>query len=185
MPTRPANPESLNPVSSSLKPFIRSIPDFPKPGILFRDITTLLNDPKAFRQSIDALTACFKNQGITKVVGIESRGFLTAAPVAYLLNAGFIPVRKKGKLPHKTASVSYALEYGEDTLEMHLDAVVKGEKVIIVDDLLATGGTAKATCDLVEKAGGIVSGLGFLIELSDLNGREKLKSHDVHSLIVY
>jgi adenine phosphoribosyltransferase len=171
--------------TADLKDFIRSIPDFPKPGILFRDITTLLNDSKAFRAAIDQLALHFKDQSITKVVGIESRGFLTAAPLAYLLNAGFIPVRKKGKLPYKTASVSYALEYGQDTLEMHLDAVVKGEKTIIVDDLLATGGTARATCDLVEKAGGHVAGLGFLIELADLNGRDKLKSYDIHSLIRY
>jgi adenine phosphoribosyltransferase len=119
------------------------------------------------------------------VIGIESRGFLTAAPLAYLLGAGFVPIRKKGKLPHKTSSVSYALEYGEDTLEMHLDAVIKGEKVIIVDDLLATGGTAEASCRLVAQNGGDVVGLGFLIELSALKGREKLKACDLFSLIVY
>ena len=172
-------------VSEDLKKYIRSIPDFPKPGILFRDITTLLTNPQAFKQSIDRLAERFKNQGITKVVGIESRGFLTAAPLAYLLGAGFIPVRKKGKLPHKVSSVSYELEYGQDTLEMHLDAVVKGEKVLIADDLLATGGTASATCNLVAQNGGLIAGLGFLIELSDLNGREKLKQYDVFSLITY
>ncbi len=168
-----------------LKQYIRNIPDFPKPGILFRDITTLLNNPAAFKKAIDLLAAPFFNQGITKVVGIESRGFLTAAPLAYLLGAGFIPVRKKGKLPHKTTAVSYELEYGTDTLEMHLDAVVKGEKILIADDLLATGGTAQATCDLVEKAGGVIFGLAFLIELSDLNGRQKIQNRPTHYLVKY
>ncbi len=172
-------------ISQDLKKHIRSIPDFPKPGILFRDITTLLNNPQAFKQAIDQLADRFKNQGITKVVGIESRGFLTAAPLAYLLGAGFIPVRKKGKLPYKVSSVSYELEYGQDSLEMHLDAVVKGEKVLIADDLLATGGTAGATCKLITQNGGLITGLGFLIELSDLKGREKLKPYDVFSLISY
>lgn len=172
-------------LQEDLKQYIRSIPDFPKPGILFRDITTLLVNPVAFRSAIDQLAQHFAKSGIKKVVGIESRGFLTAAPIAYLLGAGFIPVRKKGKLPYKTASVSYELEYGEDTLEMHLDAVVKNEKVLIVDDLLATGGTARATCELVKKNGGIVGGLGFLIELSDLKGREKLRDYNVHALIQY
>ncbi len=172
-------------IADDLKKYIRSIADFPKPGILFRDITTLLNNPQAFKQAIDHLAFRFKNQGITKVIGIESRGFLTAAPLAYLLNAGFIPIRKKGKLPYKTTSVSYDLEYGTDTLEIHLDAFVKGEKVIIVDDLLATGGTARASCQLVTQNGGHVAGLGFLIELSDLGGREKLKAYDVFSVITY
>jgi adenine phosphoribosyltransferase len=125
------------------------------------------------------------NKGITKVVGIKSRGFLTAGPLAYLLKAGIIPVRKKGKLPHKTTTVSYELEYGTDTLEMHLDAVVKGEKVLIADDLLATGGTAAATCQLVEKAGGQVFGLAFLIELADLHGRQRLKKYETFSLIQF
>lgn len=171
--------------TEDLKQYIRSIPDFPKAGILFRDITTLLNNPSAFRNAIDQLTKPFAGKGIKKVIGIESRGFLTAAPLAYLLGAGFIPVRKKGKLPYKTTSVSYELEYGTDTLEMHLDAVVKGEKVIIVDDLLATGGTAEATCALVEKNGGIIAGLGFLIELSDLKGRERLGKYATHSVISF
>lgn len=171
--------------TKELKDLIRAIPDFPKPGILFRDITTLLNNAHAFRTAIDQLAGRFQGKNITKVIGIESRGFLTAAPLAYLLKAGFVPIRKKGKLPFKTSSVSYDLEYGQDTLEMHLDAVVKGERVIIVDDLLATGGTAKASCDLVSKNGGQVIGLGFLIELSDLKGRSKLTPHDVQSLIVY
>lgn len=168
-----------------LKSYIRSIPNFPKPGILFRDITTLLNDKRAFKESIDRLATLFKGRGITKVVGIESRGFLTAAPLAYLLEVGFIPVRKKGKLPHKTNSVSYELEYGLDTLEIHEDALVRGERVLIADDLLATGGTSRATCDLIEKCGGVVGGLGFLVELGDLRGREKLKAYDVNSLITF
>lgn len=168
-----------------LKQYIRSIPDFPKKGILFRDITTLLGHATAFRNAIDQLAAQYKNKGIQKVVGIESRGFLTAAPLAYLLGAGFVPVRKRGKLPHDTHSVSYELEYGVDTLEIHNDAVAKGEKTLIADDLLATGGTAKATCDLVQKSGGTVMGLAFLIELADLNGRDKLKGQNVFSLITY
>jgi adenine phosphoribosyltransferase len=172
-------------LADDLKQYIRNIPDFPKPGILFRDITTLLTNPSAFRKAIDQLAATYKGKGISKVIGIESRGFLTAAPLAYLLNAGFVPVRKKGKLPFKTSAVSYELEYGTDTLEMHLDAVVKGEKVIIVDDLLATGGTAKASADLVQKCGGEIVGLGFLIELTDLKGRERLNGFDVTSLISY
>lgn len=171
--------------TADLKQYIRAIPDFPKPGILFRDITTLLSDQKAFKQAIDQLAQHYKNKGIKKVIGIESRGFLTAAPLAYLLGAGFVPVRKKGKLPYKTTSVSYELEYGTDTLELHIDGILKGEKTLIADDLLATGGTAKATADLVKKNGGIVAGLGFLIELADLKGREKLKGLDVFSLMSF
>ncbi len=168
-----------------LKQHIRTIPDFPKKGILFRDITTLLSNGPAFKLAIDQLIAQYKGKGIQKVVGIESRGFLTAAPLAYHLGAGFVPVRKRGKLPHKTNSVTYELEYGVDTLEMHDDALVKGENVLIADDLLATGGTARATCDLVEKSGGKVAGLAFLIELVGLNGRDKLENHNVFSLIQY
>jgi adenine phosphoribosyltransferase len=168
-----------------LKSLIRNIPDFPKPGILFRDITTLLNDAGAFRAAIDALAANFEKKGITKIVGMESRGFLVAAPLAYLLNAGFVPVRKKGKLPFKTNAVTYDLEYGTDTLEMHQDAVVRGERVLVADDLLATGGTAKATCDLINASGGEIAGVGFLIELAGLKGRERLKGYDVYSLITY
>jgi adenine phosphoribosyltransferase len=172
-------------LTEDLKRYIRSIPDFPKMGILFRDITTLLVNPSAFRSAIDQLAEPYRNKTIAKVIGIESRGFLTAAPLAYLLNAGIVPIRKKGKLPHKTASVSYDLEYGQDTLEMHVDAIKEGERVIIVDDLLATGGTAKATCELVEKCGGLIVGLAFLIELKDLNGRNALKSRPVTSLMVF
>ncbi|MFN0118147.1 MAG: adenine phosphoribosyltransferase [Elusimicrobiota bacterium] len=168
-----------------LKQFIRDIPNFPKPGILFRDITTLLNNPIAFKSAIDDLAYRFKDKGITKIVGIESRGFLTAAPLAYLLGAGFIPVRKKGKLPYQTNSVSYALEYGSDTLEIHTDAIKKDEKVLIADDLLATGGTAKATCELIEKSGGNIVGLAFLIELTGLNGRNALKNYNIQSLMTF
>ena len=168
-----------------LKSLVRNIPDFPKPGILFRDITTLLSDAGAFRAAIDALAQKFTGRGVTKVIGVESRGFLTAAPLAYLLKAGFVPVRKKGKLPFKTNAVTYDLEYGSDTLEIHQDAVVKGEKVIVVDDLLATGGTAKATCALMSSSGADIIGLGFLIELAGLNGRAKLQGFDIFSLITY
>jgi adenine phosphoribosyltransferase len=168
-----------------LKGLIRNIPDFPKPGILFRDITTLLNNGPAFRLAIDRLAAEYRNKNITKVIGIESRGFLTAAPLAYLLGAGFVPVRKKGKLPSKTNSVSYDLEYGTDTLEMHADGVLKGERTLVVDDLLATGGTARATCDLVQRCGGDVCGAAFLVELADLKGRARLAGVDVFSLITF
>jgi adenine phosphoribosyltransferase len=168
-----------------LKTFIRNVPDFPKKGIVFRDITTLLSHPSAFKQAIDTLATQFQSQGIQKVVGVESRGFLTAAPLAYLLAAGFVPVRKRGKLPYKTNSVSYELEYGVDTLEMHHDAVLKGERVLVADDLLATGGTAQATCELVEKSGGIVAGVAFLIELAELGGRQKLGSRPIVSLMTY
>ena len=171
--------------ADELRKHIRTIPDFPKPGIQFRDITTLLLNPIAFKSAIDRLAERFRDSGITKVIGIESRGFLTAAPLAYLLGAGFIPVRKKGKLPHRTNSVSYALEYGEDTLEMHIDALMKDERVLITDDLLATGGTAQATCELVEKSGGQVTALGFLIELADLGGRKRLGHRRVESLITF
>jgi adenine phosphoribosyltransferase len=171
--------------NGDLKDRIRSVPDFPKKGIIFRDITTLLSDAAAFKIAIDQLASAYANQGIQKVVGVESRGFLTAAPLAYLLNAGFIPVRKRGKLPFKTHSVSYELEYGVDTLEMHHDGVEPGERVLVTDDLLATGGTAKATCELVEKSGGIVVGVAFLIELTDLGGRKKLGSRPVLSLVTY
>lgn len=170
---------------SDLKGLIRNIPDFPKPGILFRDISTLLSNGPAFRLAVDQIAAHYQGKGISKVIGIESRGFLTAAPLAYLLNAGVVPVRKKGKLPGKTTSVSYALEYGTDTLEMHDDALVKGERVIIVDDLLATGGTAKATCELVRRGGGDVAGIAFLVELADLNGRQRLGGLDIFSLITF
>lgn len=172
-------------LNQELKDYIRSIPDFPKKGIMFRDITTLLSDSTAFKRAIDQLASPYHNQGIQKVVGVESRGFLTAAPLSYILGAGFVPVRKRGKLPFKTNAVTYELEYGVDTLEMHHDGIVPGEKVLITDDLLATGGTAKATCELVEKSGGIIAGVVFLIELVDLNGREKLAPRPILSLVTY
>ena len=171
--------------SVDLKKYIRDIPDFPKAGILFRDITPLLGNPEAFRSALEQLADRFKDQGITKIAGIESRGFITAAPVCHLLNIGLIPIRKKGKLPAKTTAVTYQLEYGEDTLEMHEDAFEKGETVLVLDDLLATGGTAQATCTLIEKNGGVVAGVGFLIELTALKGREKLKGYNVQSLVSY
>lgn len=172
-------------MADELKDHIRSIPDFPKKGIIFRDITTLLSNGPIFKKAIDQLCSYYKGQGIQKVVGVESRGFLTAAPLAYLLNAGFVPVRKRGKLPHNTHAVTYELEYGVDTLEMHHDGVLKGERVLVADDLLATGGTAKATCDLVEKSGGIIAGVAFLIELASLGGRDKLAPRPIFSLVTY
>jgi len=168
-----------------LKKIIRSIPDFPKKGILFRDITTLLQNGPRFRQAIDTLAKHFQGKKIDKIVAVESRGFIIASPLAYKLKAGFIPVRKKGKLPYKTIESSYELEYGTDTLQMHADAFQPGANVLIVDDLLATGGTAKATIDLVQKLKGKVVGICFLIELTDLKGREKLKGHKVLSIIKY
>lgn len=164
---------------------IRSVPDFPIAGILFYDITTLLKNPVALKESIDRLTAQYQNTGVDMVVGIESRGFIFGIPLAYNLGVGFVPVRKPGKLPAETIAESYALEYGTNTLEVHVDAVEKGQKVLIVDDLLATGGTAKATCNLVEKLGGQVVGLAFAIELTFLNGRDTLKGYDVFSLLQY
>ncbi|HXV99592.1 MAG TPA: adenine phosphoribosyltransferase, partial [Anaerolineae bacterium] len=160
-------------------------PNFPIEGILFYDITTMLKDPAALRESIDRLTNHYRNAGVDMVVGIESRGFIFGIPVAYQLGAGFVPVRKPGKLPAATIAESYALEYGTNSLEIHVDAIEKGQKVLIVDDLLATGGTAKATCNLVEKLGGQVVGLAFAVELTFLNGREKLQNYDVFSLLRY
>jgi len=156
-----------------LKPYIRAIKDF-KPGITFWDITPLLGDPKAFRYAIDAMAEQIGGNGATKIVSAEARGFILGAPLAHKLGMGCVPVRKSGKLPYSTISVSYDLEYGTDSLFMHEDAVAKGEKVILVDDVLATGGTMVGVCDLVEKSGGIVSGVGFLIELTYLGGKEKL-----------
>lgn len=168
-----------------LKSAIRDIPDFPKKGIIFKDITTLLAQGDIFKTVIDRFAAHYQSKKIEKVVGIESRGFIFGTPVAYKLGSGVVLIRKKGKLPYKTISATYALEYGTDTLEMHEDAVKRGTRVLIVDDLLATGGTAKATAELVEKAGGKIVGFAFLIELAFLNGRKNLKGHDVFSLIQY
>jgi adenine phosphoribosyltransferase len=165
--------------------FIRDVPDFPKRGIVFRDITTLLKDKDAFRQVVDALYDFYKDQGVDAVVGIEARGFLLASSLAYKLGVGVVPVRKPGKLPADTLRVEYELEYGTDALEIHRDAIVKGQRVLIVDDLLATGGTVAATCEMVEKLGGKIVGTAFLIELDFLKGREKLKGYRILSLINY
>jgi len=168
-----------------LKQYIREVPDYPKPGILFYDITTLLKDPKALRMTCDRFVWLFHEKQIDKVVGMESRGFMFGPIVAYDLNAGFVPVRKPGKLPAEIASESYALEYGTDTLEIHKDAIQPGERVLIADDLVATGGTALATAKLVEGLGGVVAGFGFVVELNFLQGRDKLEGYDVQSLIQY
>ena len=164
---------------------IRVVPDFPSPGIRFKDITTLLNDGLAFHAAIESLTAFAKEQDADIIVGPESRGFLLAAPMAYALKKGFVPVRKPGKLPHETVSVEYALEYGKDILEIHKDSIQPGQRVVIADDLLATGGTIGAAIELVEKLGAKVVGVCFLIELTYLNGREKLDGYDVFSLVQY
>jgi adenine phosphoribosyltransferase len=168
-----------------LKAKIRHVPDFPKAGILFYDITTLLSDPAGFRAAIDNLVLPFEGQGIANVVGVESRGFIFGAVVADRLGAGFTPVRKPGKLPSTTMRETYALEYGTDSLEMHDDAIKSGQRVLIVDDLLATGGTARATADLVKRQGGSVVGLAFLIELVGLNGRDRLNEHKIHTVLKY
>lgn len=167
------------------KSIIRSVPDFPIEGILFYDITTLLKDPAALKASIDQVVARYQGEGIDVVVGMESRGFIFGMPVAYQLGVGFVPIRKPGKLPAETISESYDLEYGTNTLEIHIDAIEKGQKVLVVDDLLATGGTAQATCKLVEKLGGQVASIAFIIELNFLSGRDKLKDYEVFSLIQY
>ena len=169
----------------NLKKLIREVPDFPKPGINFYDITTLLKQPEGLRLTVDALSAQFMDEKVDVVLGIEARGFIFAPALAYHLKAGFVPVRKPAKLPAETAQISYALEYGEDTLEIHRDAVSAGQRVIIADDLLATGGTAKAAVDLVEGLGGVVAGLVFVVELEFLPGRAKLAGYDVRSLIKY
>ncbi len=168
-----------------LKTRIRNVPDFPKSGILFYDITTLLQDREGFRLAIDAMVTPFRDQNIDLIVGIESRGFIFGSAVADRLGAGFAPVRKPGKLPSSTIRATYDLEYGSDSLEMHADAVRSGQRTLIVDDLLATGGTARATMDLVKKLGGHVVGLGFLIELVALNGRDKLLGESIHSVLKY
>jgi adenine phosphoribosyltransferase len=172
-------------ILNHLKELIREIPDYPKPGILFYDITTLLKDKEGFKAVIDGLKTHYQGLGVDVVLGIEARGFIFAPALAYALGAGFIPVRKPKKLPADRASVTYDLEYGSDTLEIHRDAVPTGCRVLIIDDLLATGGTAKAATQLVEDLGGTVAGVGFVVELSFLNGRSRLNGYDVHSLIQY
>ena len=164
---------------------IRDIPDFPKPGIVFKDVMPLLADGEALHAAVEALAAWAEPRRPDVILGAEARGFILGAALAYRLGCGFVAARKPGKLPHETVSAQYALEYGVDSLEMHVDAIAQGARVLVHDDLLATGGTAKAKCDLVEQLGGEVVGVGFLIELAFLNGRERLRGYDVHSLIRY
>ncbi len=171
--------------AEDLRAKIREIPDFPKPGILFYDITTLLKDGPAFREAIDLMLEPYKDEQIDIVVGMESRGFIFSAPMAYQLNAGLVPVRKLGKLPAETLTVEYALEYGSNTLEIHRDAIQAGQKVLIVDDLLATGGTVRGTVELIERLKGNVVGLAFLVELEFLKGRDRLDGRRVTSVVQY
>ena len=172
-------------MTDALKTRIRHVPDFPKAGILFYDVTTLLRDPDGFRIAIDSMTSPFAGAEIDLVVGIESRGFILGSAVADRLGTGFVPVRKLGKLPAETIRASYSLEYGTDSLEMHRDAVTPGQRVLIVDDLLATGGTASAAVQLVKELGGVVVGAAFLIELLGLDGRSKLKGESIHTVLAY
>lgn len=169
----------------NLKGLIRDIPDFPKKGIIFKDITPLLKDPAGFKHSIDTISDYFKEKNVDIIVGAEARGFIFGPSIALNLNAGFVPVRKPGKLPYKTESITYDLEYGTDTLEIHNDAISKGQNVLLVDDLLATGGTMAACCKLIESLGGNVTGCAFLVELCFLNGKDLLKNYDVFSIIKY
>ena len=169
----------------SIKKKIRTIPHFPKKGIMFRDITTLLKDAGAFKETIDALVKRYRNTPIDLVAGIESRGFILAGAMAYLLGKGFVPIRKPGKLPAETYRVEYELEYGKDAIEMHKDAVAKGAHVLMVDDLLATGGTMKAACEMIEKAGGKVVECAFVVVLPDLMGKEKLNKYTVFNLVEF
>jgi adenine phosphoribosyltransferase len=169
----------------ALKSKIRHVPDFPKAGILFYDITTLLRDPAGFRLAIDSIATPFQGKSVSLVVGIESRGFIFGSAVADRIGAGFVPVRKVGKLPSERIRASYDLEYGTDSLEMHRDAIDPGQRVLVVDDLLATGGTAKATVDLVKQLGAVVEGVAFLIELVGLNGRAKLPGETIHVVLKY
>ena len=169
----------------ALKDYVTEIPDFPKEGILFRDITTVINNPEGFHMAVDGLVDLVKDKDFDLVIGTESRGFVFGAPVAYALDKGFILARKKGKLPCETISESYDLEYGQATLEIHKDAIQPGQKVVLIDDLIATGGTTEAVVKMVERLGGEVVKIGFVMELAGLKGREKLKGYDVESLIVY
>jgi adenine phosphoribosyltransferase len=168
-----------------IKALIRDVPDFPEPGIVFKDITPVLADPMAFSTITDTIVVHFGRGNVDKVVGIEARGFILASPVAYHFNAGFVPIRKKGKLPWETVDEEYALEYGAATLEIHKDGIESGERVLIVDDVLATGGTAAAAASLIEEIGGKVCGVACLIELDFLHGREKIKDHELFTLIHY
>ncbi|HPB68074.1 MAG TPA: adenine phosphoribosyltransferase [Candidatus Omnitrophota bacterium] len=176
---------TTNTLSQRLAATIRDVPDFPKPGILFKDITTLLQDPRAFKQSMDILAKEYKDKKIDAVVAIESRGFIFGSVLAYKLGAAFVPVRKKGKLPYRTKSVTYSLEYGTDTLEMHVDGLKKDARVLIVDDLLATGGTVQAVAKLIKGFKARIVGMAFLVELGFLKGRRKLKGFPVYSVITF
>ncbi|MDB5085951.1 MAG: adenine phosphoribosyltransferase [Bacilli bacterium] len=167
------------------KPHIRVVPDFPEPGIRFKDITTLLQNGEAFHAAIDELADFSRLAGADVIAGPEARGFVLAAPIAYALQVGFVPIRKAGKLPRATESVSYALEYGKDSLEIHQDSIRPGQRVVVADDLLATGGTVIGAIELIEKLGGIVVGVAFMIELTYLNGRERLKNYEVLSLVTF
>lgn len=167
------------------KQYIADIQDFPIEGVLFRDVTPLMKDPKAYHEVIDQMKAYAISKEADLIAGPEARGFLFGCPVAYAMEAGFVPVRKPGKLPRETIESTYELEYGHNTLEMHKDAIKKGQKVVLIDDLLATGGTIEASCKMIEELGGIVTGICFLIELEDLKGREKLKDYDVYSILKY
>jgi adenine phosphoribosyltransferase len=178
-------PELKQATVDALKALVRTVPDFPKPGILFYDITTLLKDKTGFAQLIDAFAAHYIEQKVDLVLGIEARGFIFGPALAYRLNAGFVPVRKPKKLPAKVARVTYDLEYGTDTLEIHLDAIQPGQRVVLVDDLLATGGTMEATIKLVQQLGGEIAGLAFAVELDFLKGRERFPEYDVFSLLHY
>ena len=170
---------------TDLKQQIRNVPDFPKPGILFYDITTLLRSPQGFKATVDSLSAPYEGKGVDLVIGIESRGFILGSAVAERLGAGLVPIRKPGKLPSKVIKESYALEYGTDSLELHSDAIEPGQRVLIVDDVLATGGTAAAATQLVQQLGGTLHGLAFLIELTFLNGKSKLAGQEVFSVLQY
>ena len=168
-----------------LASLIRDVPDFPKPGIIFKDITPLLQQPEAFHYVVDVMTERYRGQQVDVVAAVESRGFIFGAPIAYLLNAALVPVRKLGKLPAASLSIEYALEYGTNTLEIHRDAITPGQRVLVVDDLLATGGSVAATVQLITGLGGVVAGIAFLVELTFLNGRSRLANHDVFALIQY
>jgi len=170
-------------MADPLDRFIREVPDFPKPGILFRDITPALLDPSVFRSICDTLCERFSGRGIDKIAAVESRGFIFGSVLAYRLGVGFVPIRKSGKLPWKTIAERYALEYGEAAIEMHVDAIARGERILVLDDLLATGGTAAAAARLVERQGGIVEELAFVVELADLKGRDNLQGRNVWSLL--
>lgn len=172
-------------MGKDLSKAIRDVPDFPKKGIIFKDITPILRDKDLFAQAVEEMAKPFKGKGIDAVVAVESRGFIFGGVIAHSLGCGFVPVRKKGKLPYKTYSATYELEYGTDTLQIHTDALNKDGRVLVVDDLLATGGTVSATCELVEKSGAVVEGISFLIELTFLKGRDKLRKYPLHCLIKY